>query len=149
MGREPVVDGVSAFIRTNERYWTATIPAGSSNKIGSEPGPILSYVLPRHNSFPWTGLILRIFRRSPWENSRVLVLAVSFVYELHRYRALQAMELFLIVDPNQLRGFKNYNMTKITVGQTPVCCSAVDEGVVSTGIDAVLSTRASQNLTAV
>ena len=96
MGREPVVDGVSAFITTDERYWTATIPAGPSNRIGSKPGSILSHILPRHNFFPRTGLIPRISHHSPWANSRVLVLAASFVYELHRYRTLQAMKLFLI-----------------------------------------------------
>ena len=84
------------FITTNERYWTATIPVGSSNKTGSKHGSILSHILLRHNSFPRTGLIPRIFRRSPWANSRVLVFAASFVYELHRYRTLQAMKLFSI-----------------------------------------------------
>ena len=137
MGREPVVDGVSAFITINERYWMAKIPAGSSNKIGSKPGSTLSHILPCHNPFPWAGLISRIFRRSSWANGRVLVLAASFVYEPHRYHTLQAMKLFLIRSQPIACVQKSQHDENNSWSNS---CGAVDEGGRSMRIAAVRST---------
>jgi hypothetical protein len=52
-GWEPVVDGVSAFTTMSRRCQTKRwrFQRLSSDKIGSEPGSILSHLLPHHNSF--------------------------------------------------------------------------------------------------